>query len=1018
MSVTAENDPKPELSGERTVREAPVPRAPASRTPLTRTSLTWTFVAGVAAIPLLLLTALAAQITASWVLPPAALDSFRWGNLAMSDHTKTGDALFPFVFFGLLLLAWALTRRAFGTRAPTRPVTQFLLLEAACAVPIIVQSILGTGRPLLPVVDSPVLAACVMQLPPASFFLVWTWLGRRRTLSARARSHFLPFLLLSSTMALAALGTVTGLRHVVAPTPTPPAVAIVVALIVAVGLSGAVALLLAWDGPDRKVALSAGFTAAAALTLPLLLPPLMNQEGRAVPVPGPDLVSWQIALTLLGILLVVEALLRHIWRPNHRIWFSIPSLAIAILVAPFRATYALPAINSDDYHFGEAIAPFKLWLNFGQVPYTDLLLPRGILLNVFPDAVNTVLNDGSAAALDLVFVVITVVVAAIAHLLLRRAVGFGLATAAVLLMALANTTMEGDLLIGALLLWTLAFALRRPHPIVLGVVVVAVNTVAILAYPMMGLVSAGLTVGAVGLGFVGALLSRSRADIGYAALATAAGLATAIAVGLSPIGPLVLSATGYVASNGAANAEAFGIALDVTWETPFAAGQVISMGFVLGFFVSAFLIWQKRPSLRAPQLSRYLVLGVAAVPAVLVLVLLGRFFGRVDPGQWPIRLAAGSLLVLGLVVPGVVRLVAKEKSRTLGRASIAIAACLSIVILPMGQGGGVRSAVGMLDAPSAWTSADAAEQVPVLGLGNGNPDHVAEVAELQSISSELPPGEMVLNLSNRSALFAYLGWDNPLPYLAPYNIESAAAEDDVVARLDHDPPTYAFVGPGPQPDGGSLTLRTPMLASWLTANYTPIRCGGFTWATLGTGEGGIGAGELICPPAAEPSTETDPSPSVPALWAASIGAPADLNRVPAAWGSRAGQLAAVDAPVTETAASVGETQAQSFEVDLGTLPGEPTDLLALSASCAANPTAAAPSTSNGNSRATLTWAGAGDPGARTASFEWGAGKFIVPLDAYPEWSLADSQPERVELTVPGIDCPGGWTVQASSMQRS
>ena len=997
MSVLADTQSKADRAPERSVRTS---------------SVIWTVVAIVAATPLLVLAALGTQILVGLLLPPAALDSFRVGQLAQSGKTKTGDALFPFVFFGLLLLVAGLTRRFLGNREPPRPLKQFLALEAVCAVPIIVQSFLGTGRPLLPVVDSPVLATALVQLAPACFFLVWTWLVRRRRTSAQARRQFLPFLLLSSTMALAALGTVTALRHTLAPTPIPPALVITVAAIVAVGLSASVALLLAWEGADRKVTLSVGFTGAALLTLPLLLPPLMAQDGRAVPVPGPDILSWKIALTLLGILLVVEALIRHIWRENHGFWFAIPSVAIAIFAGPLRATYGLPGINADDYHFGEMISPFTLWLNSGQIPYTDQLLPRGILLNVVPDAVNTVLNDGSAAALGLVFVFIAVVIAAIAHLLLRRSIGFGLATVAVLLMAIANTTMEGDFLVGAMLLWTLAFALRRPNAIGLGVVCVVVNTVAILAYPMMGIVSAGLTVGAVGLGFVGAALSKSRAEIGYAVLATVAGVATAIAVGLSPIGPVVLAAIRYVVSNAAGNSEAFGIALEATWETPFAAGQVISMGFVLGFFASIYLLWQKRRNFRTPQLSGYLSLGVAAVPAVLVLVLLGRYFGRIDSGEWPIRLAAGSLLVLGLIVPGVVHLVAREKSRTLTRVSIAIAACLSIVILPLGQGGGVRSSLGMLDAPSEWTSAEATTTIPTLGLGMDTTAHTAELTELRSISSDLPPGEKVLNLSNRGALFAYLGWNNPIAYLAPYNIETAAAEIDVVAALEKDPPTYAFVGPGPQHDGGSLTLRTPMLAHWVADNYTPIHCGGFTWATLGTGDTGIGAGDLICPDTAE----TDAVTSIPALWTASIGAPADLGLIPASWGARAGQITAVDATVTETA-SPNATQNQSFQVDLEPR-GNPTDLLVLSAVCAANPQAAAPSSSSGNSRATLTWADTGAADGRSASFVWGAGKFIVPVDAYPEWSQADPPPESLQLVVPGIDCPGPWRVRASSMQRT
>ena len=271
-----------------------------------------------------------------------------------------------------------------------------------------------------------------------------------------------------------------------------------------------------------------------------------------------------------------------------------------------------------------------------------------------------------------------------------------------------------------------------------------------------------------------------------------------------------------------------------------------------------------------------------------------------------------------------------------------------------------------------------------------------------------------MNISNRGALFGYLGWRDPIADLAPYNIESAAAERQVVAKLDGAKPRYALIGPGPQNDGLSLSLRNPLLAHWVMRNYTPMQCGSFVWATLGTRPDASGAGALRCPQA---TARAGRAADVAALWSAGIGAPTDLDLIPASWGARASDLGGQRFVATRSGAD--GPSGQKFALGLPAHLAGAHDLLVLTATCPSNPRAKSPSSVNRTElRASLTWGAPDTSGGISAStFEWGAGRLVVPVDSYPTWPTNRAVPRGIALSVPTLDCAGGWALQASLVPR-
>jgi hypothetical protein len=298
---------------------------------------------------------------------------------------------------------------------------------------------------------------------------------------------------------------------------------------------------------------------------------------------------------------------------------------------------------------------------------------------------------------------------------------------------------------------------------------------------------------------------------------------------------------------------------------------------------------------------------------------------------------------------------------------------------------------------------------------------MAAAAQLRTYARKLAVGEPVLNLSNRGALYGYLGWRNPMGYLAPYNIESTTAELRVVSTLQRTQPAYAFVAPGPQFDGVSLTLRDPLLARWVMDHYTPLPCGPTTWATWGVGTAASGPRDLECdPPAA--GTPTD----APNVWATSIGAPTDIGMIPFSWGSRTSGLDDGAVEAVKSTGSAADPAAESFELrlpnDQGKSAGGKGGLLELDATCPTNTRAGRPSTTRsavwGTTEATIAWGMASPRSANsTSTFQWGRGGFVVPLDAYPTWYLGQAAPSTLTLTVPTVDCSGGWHIVSQLRTR-
>ena len=316
--------------------------------------------------------------------------------------------------------------------------------------------------------------------------------------------------------------------------------------------------------------------------------------------------------------------------------------------------------------------------------------------------------------------------------------------------------------------------------------------------------------------------------------------------------------------------------------------------------------------------------------------------------------------------------------------------------------------MALVESTSQQSSDTAALSIPSLGHGNSDGNHVASLVAIKAIAANLENGESVLNLSNRGALFKYMKWRNPIEYLAPYNIPSSAQELEVVKQLSIDPPRIAFIGPGPQHDGWSLTLRNPILANWIVANYTPVRCGDTTWALHNSRHSSTQMPTLNCP-----LTDSSKALTSAQIWASSIGAPSDLMNIPSSWGSRATPRR-LNSKIIHVYASTQTNEIQSFIL---AVPGGDmkSQLLEISSSC---PFGARKFLNSASYTAEVKWGPKDNVEPfYNSTFVWRAGNLIVPMDAYPTWVADLSATKFIRLTIPSVECQSDWMIFAQMRSR-
>lgn len=959
-------------------------------------------VTGIAAFPGLALLAVFVVDIGQAASSPEISETFRASNLAFTGTSKAFEWLFPVVLAGGIAAICLLAYVKLKSSSLSSRDRSFVLVQGLLALPFFLQTLVDRGVPLSTSIDSPAALLAILQLGPA---LLWVSLLSEGNEEGTGRSPYLSVFALAAFSGIAGLGLARGVLYfsLVVENSNISATIVSIApliLVTSIGISAFLLrrILLGYQDAirGRLVAVVGTLTVAA---VPLLAPaPLSSEVGLALP-QGTDMFAWALVLGFVVVIIALEAFWRA--RSGDEItWSWMPTATIAIGLSSTRGRFGQPTISPDDYHFGELFTPWRLWVDAGIVPYVDQDLPRGFLANVIPGAFNSLLNDGSAARLDSVTALLGFVVCLVAMSLLRSTIGLWPAAAMVGLYSLFSFNVEAELLIVSATLWIIGLMVRQAHPVLVGMATGSVIVISVVLMPMMGLVSLGLLAGVYFAGLFGGFVSRANGALRREFVALGTAMIIILTALLSPVGGVIYGGARYVISNAGSNSEAFGVALEQILDFPFAIWHLLGFSFMAGVVASLWMVAGMKNSWSKPSVLNYRYLAIALIPLVFSVVLYSRYMGRIDPMEWSSRPSGGSLLVLGVVIPAVALIISEKYSR-FAWTCIGIAAVVSAAIAPVGQAGLVRSSLEGVNSTGAWIDEATKAELPFLGTGAITESHIASLREIAYTERVLPPGEPVLNLTNRGALFAYFGWANPISYLAVYNIESGRAESAVVESLNLSKPRYALLAPGVHHDGLSLSLRNPELARWVMSNYTPVLCGSHLWAVE----------KSAYPDGNSPLRNCEiPGPdgaSVQQLWQLAIGGPESLQNLTASWGDSA--VAGGVLGVSEELEVKTDLSTSSFLVQV---PSQ-AELLYLDLTDCMDELGS----SAGGGGSSSSSAAAFFPTTFSVTFALGGGHVLFPLDAYPNRNGGLDGFYEVRIELAGLSCSGDSKVSAAAVER-
>jgi hypothetical protein len=716
---------------------------------------------------------------------------------------------------------------------------------------------------------------------------------------------------------------------------------------------------------------------------------------------------WIGALILIAAAIVAETSIRG-WmaRKTPAAGGLFSSIAIAALIVPLRLNAPLPSVSSDDYHFGELFTPAHLFITQGMTGVVPMA--RGPVVNLFPQLLNDVLSSGTASTYVYVLPLFLVVMLGLGHALLRYSVGTFVATVTIVTFGFTNLLTEADFAAWVVILFAVDLVRRDRFPAIRGLVIGLAMAGAIILYPMMGLA------GSVSLGvllvtkFAGALASRLDREAREQSIVVSISILVFLVIYFFDPNKGLQSSVAYVVSQAHGNLLAHGMPISTYLKLPFTESFFVTYAFGLVIVVCLWAMWHKRAWLTQPSSNSWFSFALLGFPIAVVAGLSSRFLGRIDDVM-AARPLAGSLLVIALILPVCLLVADSQAFRKLAVMSLGVGLAISIVFVPLFPGGIQKDVTG-INHGNTWATADIIDTIPALGLADADQKALDQLRGISNVSSAISTKLTIQNLSNRNSLNAYFGWPNSGDYLAPYNIPDRTAERDFVTALSTSAPKALFLGSGSAVwhDGLSMSLRTPLLAAWVVENYVPVTCPDSQWAVSTT----AATPDNMSLFPADCVTGSDPTTSR-ALWSKTIGTPENLLFLPYSWGSMVESVEnGSTVPFSSASGANGE---QSFAAELRGPAAPARDYLRVDATCAGLD----PMSPNNfaevraSSQATLSWTrvGSTEPNVVT-TFEWGVGSFLIPLTAYPEWSLPPWSDGTLALVPPPNSCPGTWSVAA------
>lgn len=528
--------------------------------------------------------------------------------------------------------------------------------------------------------------------------------------------------------------------------------------------------------------------------------------------PGMFASSWppllvSVVVAALALALLGDGMRRAAFGKNDQHLYGIP-IAIALGLC---LRFQLPAglvLSADDYHYGEIIQPLWQALTFGHRLFVDVVPTHGLsdlvgaafarFLFGNVTGTNTIIGDvyagviilGLSGLVTAVWLPPVVVVFALFFVQQQQFLVFVIPYMAFVLAMTQSPQFSRLLPLYVLASFIMSFALAGP-----GTAAVAASLVPV--------------------GIRAALELRHRPSPLFIGAAVAVGLAVVLVVAFfTPLRHHLV----YLLTSSKTNLTIYGVPWRVSFvsEWPNLSLELRRYSWLLLIMLlplAAALTWTTSKSGEAK------LKVTAALAYILVFMLLNDAWadGRIDAG--------------GISRPGMTAMILWPVFAICGllafttEASRRMALCLAVIMLSgLAAIPNFRAQLHTKPFERPPEPPLISEHLPAMGRGGASREDIARASIVKEVlDSLLAPDETFLNVTNRTALYVYVGRPSPIPIASVYNAAPNRFQEAAIDLLNANMPPVALLSAANMlHDGGPLSIRANAIYRFVIQNYEPF----------------------------------------------------------------------------------------------------------------------------------------------------------------------------------------------------
>lgn len=542
--------------------------------------------------------------------------------------------------------------------------------------------------------------------------------------------------------------------------------------------------------------------------------------------PATDFLYYSIVFMVL---FAIGLIVKKIYLSSNLITENISSISfIAILFFIKSYLIVIPSVSSDDYHFGEFLLPFWSWIEYGQIPFNDLVPARG-LINYLDGFFASVFLELQASYFGYIKNFLMFFYVSILFLIIRKYVNIFFAFMITLLFATFDIGVSGIDVFNTVLMVFLAQLFIGKKYYKFLVFSLLLITVSILFAPGQGGILA-ISITPLGIYALYKVLSHDfKMSMKFFSFLV---IPYVLIIGLTPLFDMLYGAILYAKEQSSLNSISYGTPWYFSIDS-FANGnywlfEIVRSGYVtiIGFSSIVFLKYLTNSELQ----NRREVLVYSSIILVTSLLLIIRGAGRIDPGAFS-RLGLASIFIIGILLPLLVHHILPRYKSMIAMGFIVF------YISIFGYVGNTLSLNQLISKVDAKTHLPSnfqyTKDTSIVNMGNGVFDdtHIKRIVKIKTfLKTILDKNETFLNLTNRNALYFYLNRKPPIETGAFYNLVSEGQQRRAIKKLLDDVPKVAILeADNFTHDGVKLPLRSSLLYRFVIQNYQPIEIDGIIY---------------------------------------------------------------------------------------------------------------------------------------------------------------------------------------------